>query len=71
MKRYAIETTYVDRGGPNHGVIIRRHGSASAVGVGTGPTLTEALNSAVREVRLRRRCGQFHVIGVGQRETRS
>ncbi len=57
--RYKIETRYVDRGGPNHTVLVRRSASTIAIGVGCGHTLAEAVRSARKEVRLRRRVGEF------------
>lgn len=60
MKLYHIEAKKVDRGGPDWTVFIRRpRHSSIAIGVGVGHTLTEAVSSAVAEVRLRRQVGQF------------
>lgn len=60
MKRYSVEITHVLRHGPDWTAIIRRPiASSIAIGVGCGRTPHAALTSALHEVRLRRRAGEF------------
>lgn len=63
MVTYQIEAQYVDRGGPNHTVVIRRSESTIAIGVGCGRDLAEAIRSARKEVRYRRHAGEFRQNG--------